>query len=162
MNAVDAPFANSQPHEQSIASQSLGSQDALSSEFVGFNTTSFQGNSSDDSVHGMGQDDVETGVLQIIGLVPEHMLAYSNKANRKLLVINYLHGRPSEHLQQPVLFRNSRNVHLVCKPSTVIQSEVLQTLQSSMFKGFVLVLHAQRRNLCFVISWVLNKKQRCL
>lgn len=63
-----------QPHEQSIASQTLGSQDALSSEFVGFNTSSFESNGSDDSVHCMGEDDIEAGVFQIIGLFG-HMLA---------------------------------------------------------------------------------------
>lgn len=63
-----------QPHEQSIASQSLGSQDALSSKFIGFNATSFEGNGSDDSVHCMGEDDVETGVFQIIGLVRDTLV----------------------------------------------------------------------------------------
>lgn len=73
-NAVNAPFANSPTREQSIATQTLGSQDALSSEFVGFNTSSFESNGSDDSVHCMGENDVEAGVFQIIGLFG-HILA---------------------------------------------------------------------------------------
>lgn len=42
--------------------------------------------------------------------------------------VDYLHRRPSENLQQFVLFRNSRDVKLVGEPSTVIQGEVFEAV----------------------------------
>lgn len=76
--------------------------------------------------------------------------------------MTYLHGRPSNDLQQSVLFRNSRDVEFVCEPPTVIQGEVFEALESRMFDGFMLVCLAQRRNLGFISSWVLDEKQGCL